>query len=71
MHYCESCPDPTLMGPASGVAVCPICGPEEAAPTQPFLVVTGASGSGKSTLLYPLAHELAGEAAVFDAMKER
>ena len=66
MHYCESCPDPTLMGPASGVAVCPICGPEEAAPTQPFLVVTGASGSGKSTLLYPLAHELAGEAAVFD-----
>ena len=66
MHYCESCPDPTLMEPASGTAVCPACGREEAAPTEPFLVVTGASGSGKSTLLDPLARELAGEAAVFD-----
>lgn len=66
MHYCESCPDPTLMEPASGTAACPACGREEAAPTEPFLVVTGASGSGKSTLLDPLARELAGEAAVFD-----
>ena len=66
MHLCESCPDPTPMEPASGAAVCPTCGREEAAPTQPFLVVTGASGSGKSTLFDPLARELAGEAAVFD-----
>lgn len=66
MHFCDSCPDPTRMEPASGAAVCPVCGREESAPTQPFLVVTGASGSGKTTLFDPLARELAGEAAVFD-----
>lgn len=66
MHYCQSCPEPTRMEPALGTAVCPTCGSEEAAPTQPFLVVTGASGAGKTTLSGPLGQELAGEAAVFD-----
>lgn len=66
MHYCQSCPEPTQMEAATGFAVCPECGRRDPAPTEPFLVVTGASGSGKTTLFSPLARELAGEAAVFD-----
>ena len=54
------------MEAARGSAMCPQCGRRDPAPTEPLLVVTGASGSGKTTLLYPLAQELAGEAAVFD-----
>ena len=54
------------MEAATGFAVCPECGRRDPAPTEPFLVVTGASGSGKTTLFSPLARELAGEAAVFD-----
>ena len=66
MHYCRSCADPTPMEKAQGFAGCPECGRRDPAPTEPFLVVTGASGSGKTTIFHPLARELAGGAAVFD-----
>lgn len=67
MYYCQSCPEPTPMEPASDLARCPSCGRTDRATRRSVFMITGASGSGKTTIFAPLAEQLSGRCAVFDA----